>query len=40
MSLYIIQENTIIQEAVEEIPRDYASYVLLAGSVGFSLFEF
>ena len=40
MSVYIEQENNLIGESVEEITRDYASYVLLAVSVGFTVFEF
>ena len=40
MSVYIVQENNIILESVEEITRDYTSYVLLAVSAGFLVFEF
>ena len=40
MSVYIVHENNLIGESAEEITRDYASYVLLAVSVGFTVFEF
>jgi palmitoyltransferase len=38
--VYIVQENNLIKESVEEITRDYTSYVLLAVSSGFLVFEF